>query len=152
MRKPILLTFLFILVVCGVYLIVDRMTYTSFADIVEDQIQPNDEVTIRMERYSDDATTKIVDQDKVKNILAALSTLRLQKVNDFTSRGAYAIRLYVNGSYRFGMELLEDHNYIRISHDKRVNVYKIVNDVDPLTVLKMHQLEFHTLDQKTSQP
>ncbi|UYZ12660.1 hypothetical protein A6764_17895 [Brevibacillus sp. WF146] len=142
MRKPILLSFLFILVVCGVYLIVERMSYTSFTDIVKDQIQPNDEVTIRMERYSDDTTTKIVDQDKVRNILAELSTMRLQNANDFRSSGAYAIRLYVNGSYRFGMELLDNHNYIRISHDKRINVYKIVNDVDLSKVLELTKLEF----------
>ncbi|USG67854.1 hypothetical protein NDK47_11480 [Brevibacillus ruminantium] len=136
MKRKITVIIVFIIAVSGIFFAIDRMKYTSFEEIILSKIGKDDAVTIHIERYSDNKRLSIKDAALVEKILTDFSRMELKKSNHTKQSGSYAIRIYSNKSSMFGVEILQNKNFIWITLDNESNVYQIVNDFDPLKIIE----------------
>lgn len=142
MKKKMLLLFAAVVVVFGVFYTMDKMTYTSFQEIAINQLKQGDAINIEIKRYSDDARISITDKNNTDKILKAFAGMELKKVSDTKPSGAYAFRIYVNNLEKVGMEVLQDKNYVWITQNNKGEIYKIVNDFDPIKTIEHENLNW----------
>lgn len=141
MKKKIAFLLIILVAIAGCLYAVNRMNYTSLNEKALNQITKNDDVRIDIKRYSDDAKVSLTDKDKVEKLLKSLSSVELKKENMTWPSGDYAIRVYVNGVNKLGMEMLTNKNYVWINEQKG-GVYKVSNQVDLFKIIEEQHLDW----------
>lgn len=144
LKKGITLLIIVSFAIVGFIYAMDRLTYTSFQEIAANHINEDDTVTIVIERYSDDAKISISDKATVEKILNDFSRMELKKASVSKPSGEYAIRIYVNGSRTFGVQILQDKDYVWIHNGKSGDEYRIVNDFDPRKTIEDENFVWQT--------
>ncbi|WP_188456902.1 DUF4181 domain-containing protein [Virgibacillus oceani] len=146
---PVILIAVGMLCIYGVFFINEKMKYTTFQDVVSDQL--NEESTVRsitidINDFSGtlpkrEASATIRDQDLINRILADFSDVELKKETGFRDYWDYTLRIITTNQVEedhFSTESLYVHvdgDYISIS-EGNADVYKIVTQSNHLKTIE----------------
>ncbi|MFD1780809.1 hypothetical protein ACFSFW_19330 [Fredinandcohnia salidurans] len=140
-KKFIVSGIIFLVVIVGIFYITDRMKYTTFQEVILDEINQDEIKNIDISRKSgNEASVSLSDKDLVAEILKDFSDVKLKKVNENVVPN-YTMFIYVDG-YRYAVGINKTENLIDIVDGKKAGIYKIVSDTDYLETIENLDLDW----------